>query len=78
MSLADKFENHMEPAFTRSFDRESARRQLHLSIILVLAMALAAFILGFVSPINSKYQQNRIVLAPDSEFSGRLITGEDQ
>ena len=53
MSLADKFENQMEPAFTRSFDRESARRQLHLSIILVLAMGFAAFILGFVSPISS-------------------------
>jgi len=72
--LADKFENQIEPAFTRSFDRESARRQLSLSIVLVAAMGLAAFVLGFISPIDAKFQQKQTLVAPDSEFSGRLVS----
>ena len=44
MSLVDKFEDQMEPAFTRSFDRDSARRQFRVSLLLVAAMAMAAFV----------------------------------
>lgn len=72
MSLVDKFDDHIEPAFTRSFDRESARRQFRVSILLVVAMATAAFVLGFALPINSA--QNVSPVADHAEFSGRLVS----
>lgn len=73
MSLVDKFDDQIEPAFTRNFDRESARRQFRVSILLVAAMATAAFILGFALPINSA--QNGVApVADNMEFSGRLVS----
>ena len=78
MSLADKFDNQIEPAFTRSFDPESARRQLRVSITLVVAMAIAAFVLGFVSPIGGQYSAKQTKVAPDSGFSGRLVSIGDR
>lgn len=77
MSLADKFDNQIEPAFTRSFDPESARRQLRVSITLVVAMGLAAFVLGFLSPMSGQYEAKQTQMAPDSTFSGRLVSLTD-
>jgi hypothetical protein len=71
MSLVDKFDDQIEPAFTRSFDRESARRQFRVSILLVVAMATAAFVLGFALPINSA--QNTPTVADTAALSGRLL-----
>ena len=73
MSLADKFENQAEPGFTRTFDAESARRQFHMSIVLVAAMGLAAFVLGFLSPMTGASLKSPPV-ATDSTFSGRLVS----
>ncbi|HXY57172.1 MAG TPA: hypothetical protein VEH76_01195 [Methylocystis sp.] len=73
MSLADKFENNNEPGFTRSFDPESARRQFHMSIVLVAAMGLAAFVLGFLSPTTSSSLKSPPV-ATDTPFTGRLVS----
>ncbi len=72
MSLVDKFDDQIEPAFTRSFDRESARRQFRVSVLLVAAMATAAFLLGFALPINSAHQSTSV--ADHTEFSGRLVS----
>jgi hypothetical protein len=74
MSLADKFDDHIEPAFTRSFDRESARRQFRMSIMLVAAMGVAAFVLGFAQPLTSPGPSKQGALATDSGFSGRLVS----
>ena len=72
MSLVDKFDDQTEQAFTRSFDRESARRQFRVSILLVAAMATAAFVLGFALPINSAHKAPPV--ADDGgSFSGRLV-----
>jgi hypothetical protein len=78
MSLADKFENQMEPAFTRSFDPESARRQLRMSIMLVVAMGFAAFVLGFASPIDAQKPLKQTTANHDSGFSGRLVSIGDK
>ena len=72
MSLVDKFDDQIEPAYSRSFDRESARRQFRVSILLVAAMALAAFILGFALPINPA--QNASPVADQAQFTGRLVS----
>jgi hypothetical protein len=73
MSLVDKFDDQIEPAFTRTFDRESARRQFRVSILLVAAMATAAFVLGFALPINSP-QSGVGQVADNLAFSGRLVS----
>jgi len=73
MSLADKFEHQSEPGFTRSFDPESARRQFHMSVVLVAAMGLAAFVLGFLSPATPSQPANPAPVASDSGF-GRLVS----
>ena len=78
MSLADKFENQTEPAFTRSFDPESARRQLRMSIMLVVAMGFAAFVLGFASPIDAQKPLKQTTANHDSGFSGRLVSIGDK
>jgi hypothetical protein len=74
MSLADKFDDHIEPAFTRSFDRESARRQFRMSLMLVAAMGLAAFILGFAQPLTTPSPAKQNAQTIESGFSGRLVT----
>jgi hypothetical protein len=72
MSLVDKFDDPIETAFTRSFDRESARRQFRVSILLVAAMATAAFVLGFALPINSPSNPAQVV--DSAAFAGRLVS----
>lgn len=72
MSLVDKFDDQIEPGFARSFDRESARRQFRVSILLVAAMAFAAFVLGFALPINAS--QNTSQAAGNGQFAGRLVS----
>jgi hypothetical protein len=74
MSLVDKFEDRLEPAFTRSFDPESARRQFRVSLLLVAAMALAAFILGFALPLNAPRSSPPVPISAAGGFSGTLVT----
>lgn len=71
MSLVDKFDDQIEPAFSRSFDRESARRQFRVSILLVAAMAVAAFVLGFALPVNPG--PSTAPVADSAPFAGRLV-----
>lgn len=78
MSLVDKFHDPIEPAFTRDFDPESARRQFRVSLILVGAMALAAFVLGFALPVSNSHTATSAPIAADSSgFTGRLVTVSD-
>ncbi|MBV8850132.1 MAG: hypothetical protein JOZ16_11175 [Methylobacteriaceae bacterium] len=46
MSIADNFDRSPDAGFTRSFDAESARRQLQLSAVLVLILAVATLTLS--------------------------------
>jgi hypothetical protein len=51
--------------------QESARRQLRASILMVAGMAITAFVIGFVAPINST--QKATPTTPNDAFTGRLI-----
>lgn len=57
MSIAHSFDRSPDAGFTRSFDAESARRQLQLSLVLVFILAVATFMLGimirFDSPVSA-------------------------
>ena len=72
MSLVDKFEDQAETVFVHSFDRDSARRQFRVSIFLIAAMAISAFILGFAMPVEKTAKPTEVV--DSGSFSGRLVT----
>lgn len=48
MSIADHFEQTPDAGFVRDYDKGSARRQLNVSLMLVVVVAVAASALGFV------------------------------
>jgi hypothetical protein len=66
----------MEVIMSTYFDwevpQESARRQLRVSILMVAAMATAAFVIGFLMPVNSAHRATPT--AANGVFAGRLIT----
>jgi len=76
MSLASKFEGDYERSYANGFDRDSARRQLRVSAVLVVAMAVAAFILGFAMPIHAPQPAKSTAIMHDSAFTGRLLSME--
>jgi hypothetical protein len=75
MSLASNFDRTPDAGFSRSFDVQSARRQLQLSVILVLILAVATFMLGAmirfdaplsasispITPVETHYAGDRLV-----------------
>jgi hypothetical protein len=74
MSLVDKFDDHVEPSFTRSYDPESARRQLRVSVVLVGAMLVAAFVLGSAVPYGANNSTKTTIAASDAASFGRLVS----
>jgi hypothetical protein len=74
MSLVGKFDNDFDRNLSSGFDRDSARRQLRVSAVLVVAMALAAFVLGFVLPVHAPQTAKSTAITHDSGFSGKLVT----
>ncbi|WP_244430860.1 hypothetical protein [Methylocystis sp. ATCC 49242] len=68
-------EQQMETVMSAYFDfevaQETARRQFRISILVVAAMAVAAFVLGFALPISSA--QKATPVADGGFFAGRLV-----
>ena len=62
-----------ERRFNRAFDPASARRQLRVSVLLVTAMGLAAFTLGFALPLNAPHATKLSPLSEHTGFKGRLV-----
>lgn len=61
----------------RSVDPESARRQLHVSVVLVVAMLMATFVLGLA--IRPPSSTKPAPIAHDSTgFTGRLVNINDR
>jgi len=62
----------MSYSFDARFERDSIRRQFRLSIALILAMAVATFLLGLSLPVES----SRHAQQPDAagEMLGRLVS----
>lgn len=61
----------MSTYFDGKVAQESARRQLRVSILMVAVMATAAFVIGFVMPVNSAHKATPT--AAKGVFAGRLI-----
>jgi hypothetical protein len=48
MSVADHFDHTPDAGFVRAYDYQAARRQFQVSVILILILAMAAFVLGLL------------------------------
>lgn len=77
MAVLDKRKEEGQ-LFTRHFDRDSARAQFRVSLFLVVAMALGAFVLGFALPVNAPAQKAMPVATDGGVFPGRLVTNDDR
>jgi hypothetical protein len=62
----------MSDAFYSVSNLESVRRQCRLSIVILLGMAIGAFILGFATPITPA--QKATIADDGAAFSGRLVS----
>ncbi|VTZ20940.1 conserved hypothetical protein [Methylocella tundrae] len=65
MSIADHFDPRPDAGFVRRYDLQAARRQLRVSIILILVMAGAAIALGLVARLEAPDPQGRPVALRD-------------
>jgi|LakMenE01Jun11ns_1017448.scaffolds.fasta_scaffold9904863_3 hypothetical protein len=61
----------MAYSFDSSFGRESLRRQFRLSIGLIVAMAVATFVLGFSLPVEHARHTAQLDLG--SDMMGRFV-----
>ena len=48
MSVADHFDHAPDAGFVRAYDYQAARRQFQVSVVLILILATAAFVLGLL------------------------------
>jgi hypothetical protein len=48
MSVADHFHHSADAGFVRAYDFQAARRQFQVSVILIIMLAAAAFVLGML------------------------------
>jgi hypothetical protein len=62
----------MSDAFYSLVDLEAARRQARMSIVIIAAVAIGAFILGFATPIPQ--MQKATILDDGGAFFGRLVS----
>jgi hypothetical protein len=55
---------------------DSMRQTLRMSVVMLLGMAMGAFILGYATPVH--LTPKAIIADHDDVFSGRLVTGVAQ
>jgi hypothetical protein len=53
MSVAGHFDHAPDAAFVRAYDKQTARRQFQISLILILVLTFAAFALGFLVRLDA-------------------------
>jgi hypothetical protein len=75
MSVADHFDHTPDAGFVRAYDLQAARRQFQVSVVLILVLAAAAFVLGMlvrfepprtepIKPVPAKAQVHFAAEAP--------------
>jgi hypothetical protein len=48
MSVADNFDQIPDAGYVRAYDSQAARRQFQVSLVLIVILAVAAFVLGIL------------------------------
>ena len=75
MSIADHFEQAPDARYIRDYNAGAARRQFHLSLLLVAAFALVAVTLGtvlrFEGPVSLSHAPIFVAAAPPA-YAGKL------
>ncbi len=66
----------MSDIFYSAEHRESARRQFRISLFMVIALAVGAFLAGLVTPTAPA--RDAATLDDDSSFVGRLVAAGDR
>lgn len=73
MSIADHFEQAPDAGFIRDYDGKSARRQFNISVVLIVALTLAAAALGALVRFEGTPQTTAVsAMAPPPSFAGKL------
>lgn len=64
MSIADHFDHTPDASFVRTFDAGAARRQFQISLVLVVVLASAAFVLGMMIRFDDGPSSTPVVQQP--------------
>ena len=72
MSIADHFDQSPDAGFIRNYDRTTARRQFHVSLMLIVVIALAATALGFLVRFETPSAQVSSAMVSAPAYAGKL------
>jgi hypothetical protein len=74
MSVADNFDQIPDAGFVRAYDSQAARRQFQVSLVLILVLAIAAFVLGLLVHFDQPGDATKPspVKAHEVHFAGTL------
>lgn len=75
MSIADHFDHAPDAGFVRDYDKESARRQFKVSLVLMVVISLAASALGLLIRFDSPSHVSRDAVGisePAPAYAGKL------
>jgi hypothetical protein len=74
MSVADNFDQIPDAGFVRAYDSQAARRQFQVSLVLIVVLAITAFVLGVLVRFEQPAETLKPVPAKSHEvhFAGSL------
>ena len=74
MSVADNFDQVPDAGFVRAYDSQAARRQFQVSLVLIVVLAIATFVLGILVRFEQPAETLKPVPAKSHEvhFAGAL------
>jgi hypothetical protein len=72
MSIADHFEQAPDANFVRNYDSGAARRQFHVSLMLIIVIAVAATALGFLVRFDTPSTSASAPVSYTPSYVGKL------
>jgi hypothetical protein len=74
MSIADHFDHTPDAGFIRIYDPQTARRQFHVSMVLILVLTTAALALGLLVRFDepSTFTPTPIKASNEVHYAGHL------
>ncbi len=71
--LLNRLEDRLQPGILRRFDPEVARRQLLVSLILVIAIGIAAVVLDLLLTLNALQMYKTSLIAGSHGVTERIV-----
>ena len=73
MSIADHFERAPDAGFIRNYDSGAARRQFHVSLMLIVVITLAATALGLLVRFDAPVASSAVMqTSTPPAYAGKL------